>query len=73
MAGRAKAPLTAGRRELKTQMDRLLKAAVALDRIDPAAGERLRRAGASALAVTVSQSIQTSDSDSNRSHAAGPY
>lgn len=73
MAGRSKAPQTAGRRALKVAMDNLLRAAVRLESIDPSAGERLRKTGADALTLAVQRSIRSSESESERRTDAGTY
>lgn len=49
MAGHRKGPTSPASRELRAALDKILKTAAGFDRIEPGAGERIRRDAAAAL------------------------
>lgn len=63
MAGRKNA-VSPGRVVLKRAIDRALKAAAGLDRIEPGAGEELRQTVAVSVDAAVSRVIRKSESES---------
>lgn len=65
--------MTPAMRRLRDEISRTLSAAVALDRIEPGAGDDLRDAAAAALAATRSRTVRNSERNGRSEALAARY